>query len=316
MSSLQILLDQIPNFDNFESINKLIDSSSVEELKLHIDQLNGDTKDQLIWRITLTILVTQKQVDSNSITLKELSEALNYCSSSLTDLFSGYSRLETPEFYKLLKFLINDLNSDYNYLGDTPRLNYKIIELVSKKINMLTSSEYNFPSKYKLPMVYKIIDFLIISNYDFRKIELIKFIINYIEDTQLDIQISNLSSELLTMLLEGKFITSDKFNQYLQQANTKCVRYLNYEELKDYLTQNNIYVASKFYKSIRLSKLNQLLNLNISHLVISKMIVNNSLPPNTKFDQVDSILYFPDTHNDDYNDCLNLVQNICNRLAI
>lgn len=311
-----MILEQAPDLSNFERVVQLVDASSVDQLRSQVSLINDSSKDQKLWKITLSILLTQKQLDTNSITDKEISDVVNYCNSGITDLSSNFSRADTPGFYKLLKFLINDLNSDFNYFCDTHNLNYKIIELVSKKINLLTSTEYNFPLAFKIPVVYKIIDYLIISNYDFRKIELIKFIMNYIEENKLDVNISKLTSELLTMLLDAKFITSDKFNDYLKQANTKYIRFLDILRLLDYLIQNNIYVASKSYKSVRLSKLNQLLNLNIDHLIIGKMIVNNSLPPNTKFDQVDSILCFPDTRDDNYNDCLNMVQNICNKLVV
>lgn len=220
------------------------------------------------------------------------------------------------ELAKLVRFKFSDVNHDYQLLFNTIN-RYRIFELVNKKIVLLASKEYSDIDIYfKNKLVMKTIDYLNVSNYDFRKLEMIKFVSNYIVDNALYLDLSPDTTKILTMFSTNLIIDNNAFESYLAQASTKIIHALDHRKLKENMVENNLVIVSTCYKSVYMSKLTALMGMEVLYDTLSRMIVSNNLPLNTKIDRVRGVLVFPEESVDTYGGVFNMVQQISNKLSV
>lgn len=175
-----------------------------------------------------------------------------------------------------LKLKYQDVHSDYLTLQT-----HKIIELINKKITLLHQIS---DSEWRNELLVKIIELIIVSNYDFRKLE----IINYIKKQP--VALDPLTQELFTKLIEQKFITLEEYNHFLAHTKSLVISKFNRQKLLQNLILTNLSTLPKYYKSIYIGNLSKLLGMEIDEITISRMISNGDLPG--KINQLKGLVVF------------------------
>ncbi|EGV65760.1 hypothetical protein PSN45_003450 [Yamadazyma tenuis] len=316
MSVLEAISSSATEVEKFNRIKLISKALSHEELVNEVCTLSEAGLPDLdtdLWNCALSLCIIENKLESNEL------DSVGSLLSDVGTVINKHQGLtqDMPHLFKIVKFKHVDLNSDYQILFNVISKNYKLVELVNKKIVLLTIKDYSGIDKsFKEELVSKTIDLLIVSPYDFRKVDLVKFISSYVNEHGLDVKLSPLTEELFLMLTTNNIVNIEKFRKYTEQAPTKVIQHLDARQISANLVENSLFVLSNFYKSIYFSKLSKLLGVEVDHIVISKMIVNNNLPLNTKIDQVNEVLTFPDSTTNTFVETLNMVQHISNKLSI
>lgn len=182
---------------------------------------------------------------------------------------------------EFLKLKYQDIHSDYLLLNLINQ--NKIIELINKKLTLVSSS----PENMKADLVKKIIELLIVLNYDFRKPEILKFIDKLKQSVGIEFQ-----DDLFSKLLNNELIHINEFECFLESVQTKWILKLPKSKLIENLIQTNLSTLPLVYKSIKLQNINRLFGIEVDESSISKMISDDNL--NGKINQLNQCLVFDD----------------------
>lgn len=350
---LEVLDSRQEDVDKYRKIQTL--QLSEDELQLAIEsELINDMHED--WLVVLKVMLLECKLESNNLAhleelvgqLTEITLLMNFnlgtagagatsgtnsgsttsvaaaaVTTTTTNPAAGTSSGTSADLKLIVKCKLNDLMTDYQYLVNVKNHNYKIIELINKKIILLNNiSHYNnctfMNHIVKVPLIVKIIELLVISEYDFRRLDLFTFINdNFLvpESIELTPDTRNL---FFVYIINKEIVTWPMLQQFLENCHCRLLSRLHVYTLVENLVQNDLHILSRFYKSVYLSNLPLLFNLTdeftINPLMISNMIINNNLPSGTKIDQVNGILVFPTQVVNSFNDTLKFVNLVSNKV--
>lgn len=202
----------------------------------------------------------------------------------------------------------------------------KFMDLINKKLTLLNNipedaySTKGSISSLAASIYRKVIDLLLLTGNDFLKRNLLHHLNEKLRITanfnslaagspNSNALIENfnsiftpLSSSFFKKTIEGRLVAFNQFHQFVTSYDSglyvRQISGLFYNTLMENHYENNIYNLSKYYDNISLHKIEILLqpsdhtNFNFEEL-ISKMILNDKLPPGTTIDQLDQTLHFP-----------------------
>lgn len=206
----------------------------------------------------------------------------------------------------LIKLKYNDLWTDYQYLIRSLTKNYKFIDLINKKLVLVNNID---DENLKNELFLKITQYLIISNYDFRKVNLFQYV------KSLELPLDTITAELLDLNLNQKFIKLSHFKQFLDNCHG-IIKYLDYNKLIEFHIENNISILPNYYKSISMTKLETMFTLKLNYeRIISEMIINDNLPFGTKINQTNQMVIFPMNNTNNLRKILTSVDTLSNVLV-
>ena len=196
-----------------------------------------------------------------------------------------------------IKVKYNDLNTDLQYLLNDIQYN-KFTELINKKIINAKSVPTSNPNHKELTYLLnlKILQLYLISNYDFRKVNIINYLNENLNLEALDPETTGLFRSASTT----PFIMYETFNRILQhdfQNNYfSIVQTMDKRRLSINLLENNIVKLGKYFKSINIQRIYQMFNLSPQEIdleaLLFEMILQKKLSSNTKIDQLKNLVEF------------------------
>lgn len=282
----------------------------------------------LVYLIKLELILTYSSDYSGvEAILKELQAAPAYKTLS--------SSTWKPASYKdtYMKAKYTDLTTDYQYLlVDTDYR--KFVDLINKKILIINGivalregvgAEGDFLELIN-SLYYKILQLFIISDYDFRKYNVLNFLeANFkLDGVDADFQ---LTCDIFRLYESNKLIPIKLFQQFIHQRtfdskfgyNLIFTRHLQPKSLLHNIIENNLAELAKYYSSINISKIYKIFDLtpaiiNIETILLD-MIIKNKLPPKTQIDQISNTLLFGEAVNEHVPQTLNLFVQDVGKLA-
>ena len=257
---------------------------------------------------------------------------------------SNWKATRSRDIYMKAKY--TDLITDYQYLiVDTDYR--KFVDLINKKIliiNGIVSLQENLGEPFSLQLdqletgflglinslYYKILQLFIISDYDFRKYNVLHFLEANFKLDRVDADFK-LTSDIFHLYESNKLIPIKLFQDFIFQRdysikfgyNLILTHHLVPKFLLHNIMENNLAELAKYYKSVKISKVYKIFNITPETIdieaIVLDMIIKNKLPPKTQIDQINNMILFgnavneldPHTLNQFVQDVGKLVNEIC-----
>ncbi|KAG2732339.1 hypothetical protein G9P44_004756 [Scheffersomyces stipitis] len=320
----------LSDFQKIKQLKSVVTISNVAELALPISEID-DSYNVILYLIRIELIIAHSEDYSK---LPDLFRELSLVPYLKNINSSSVSPQNFKETY--IKTTYNDNLTDYQYLIQNPN-NRKLLDLINKKmllVSNLPSTDETYHDLNRL-INLKILELFIISSYDFRKKNILKHLQ---EDMKLDTDESSPVTELVDLLASGRVIPFDLWQKALSSdfGNNYYFlirRCMNTSQLIVNWLENNIVLLSKYYISIKISKVYQLFHISSDievEQVILDMVVHKKLPTNSKIDQIEGILVFGQeegaetsstTHSENYsinnlNEHISDVSHIINEIGL
>ncbi|KAK6199596.1 uncharacterized protein RJT21DRAFT_48174 [Scheffersomyces amazonensis] len=312
----QILSLDIGHEDKILQLGEL-DLTNIEEHLSGADDL---------YKIIL-LLLKLESIISTTLDIPQIEKILGTIQSNPTlkrITNTGYSTTDTIALFIRIKY--NDLLTDYQYLIDDPKYS-KFIELVNKKVLIINniptakSTESKlFPKLIELIQL-KILQLYHISSYDLKKPSVLKYLT---EDLQgkLDGQLS----QVVELYKLGKIIPPSIFHEILtlnygNNYNRIVTTHLDHQKLLKNSIENNIVSLTKYYQSIRIEKMYEILKIpreiDVEEIIFN-MIIHNTFPSAVKIDQIEGLVRFHDQTDESQivNNHIQEVSKIINDISV
>lgn len=198
-----------------------------------------------------------------------------------------------------MRILYYDLFTDYHSLFAPIVSTPKLLDLVSKKLTVITNVPDNIsldPQLYHAlldPIFVKMAHYVILADGDFRRQGIIARL------KELMPPVDPITSRCLQLVGERKFVPLDLWTHAMEVFDAPITRRLIKSHrlvLRYNHIETNILCLPRYYDNITIEKLPQLFNEDIANLesVVNSMIVSGKLPDGTRIDQLQNIIEFRD----------------------
>lgn len=276
------------------------------ERKVFLEKVINECKDDDL-KILLRLLLFDTVSFTNPMKDHDHDDILNLLQGSEVSKQEGEQQSLVKEVIRLKCY---DVHTDRVFLHDSALKNFRLTELLTKKLTALNNSWLSDEQLVlTLGDVYvKVIEYTLIADSDFKRRKILvllnEFINSKVISTQLCIEnrLDANTMKLFDLLLENKFVPYDLYISFLQGAKVPAVQYLTRHRRILLLTnvlEYNIFLLPKYYESIyydrivKLFKLPEEVEKDIGvETVIAKMIENEKLPPNTRINQLERSVVF------------------------
>lgn len=230
----------------------------------------------------------------------------------------GRASLQNSPTKIYLRIKSNDLLGDYRWITGKESSNSRFMELVNKKLNLISAipdSENAILVSLSVDLYVKVIEYCLLAGADFRKHNLLKFLDSTLElfsqkkssllTWAIDARLSQETRDLVAMMLRGRIISYESYRKFLESSTEPVIRFLwkvGSPMLASNFMEYNILLLPKYYQAIRMRKILMLFpipfEINVEEIV-SLMIFEGKLPPNSCIDQLRGILFLRNKISDD-----------------
>lgn len=220
--------------------------------------------------------------------------------------------LKSSNCLSLLRIKYLDLLTDYQLLFSPDVRELKLIDLVSKKINFLAAEDDSLPLVRDIQL--KMLIYYLLCGSDFRKKNIHKYLSDedvFSRDFPVAIQ------KYLACCLAGGLIPTEAYNELVSHLNESVEFQALFSRHRGHLMENfvetNLEKLPKYFKSIRLTRINSLLGVgstvDIEDLLFRMITTKKFTSPST-IDQIEGIVEFGDL-NSKYDVFNSHIKKVC-----
>lgn len=230
----------------------------------------------------------------------------------------GRASLQNSPTKIYLRIKSNDLLGDYRWISGKESSNFKLMELVNKKLNLISAipdSEDAILVSLSVDLYVKVLEYCLLAGADFRKHNLLKFLDSTLEifsqrkssflTWAIHAKLSQETRDLVAMMLRGRIISYGLYKKFLESSREPVIRFLWKAEnpmLACNFMEYNVLLLPKYYQAIQMRKILMLFpipfKVNVEEIV-SLMILESKLPLNSCIDQLRGILFLGNKTSDD-----------------
>lgn len=220
--------------------------------------------------------------------------------------------LKSSNCLSLLRIKYLDLLTDYQLLFSPDVRELKLIDLVSKKINFLSAEDDSLPLVRDIQ--FKVLIYYLLCGSDFRK----KNIHKYLSDEEVFLREFPVAiQKYLACCLTGGLIPTEAYSELVSHLNESVEFQAVFSRHRGHLMENfvetNLEKLPKYFKSIRLTRINSLLGVgstvDIEDLLF-RMITTKKFTSPTTIDQIEGIVEFGDL-NSKYDPFNSHIKKVC-----
>lgn len=228
--------------------------------------------------------------------------------------------LKRSDSLSLLRTKYTDLLTDYQFLLSPDVRELKLTDLVSKKINLLGVEDDSLVLVHDIQL--KVLVFYLLCGSDFRK----KNIHKYLSDENVfSRDFPAAISNYVRYSLRGGIIPIDVYKELIDHlidsVEFRSIYSRHLQQLLENFVETNLEKLPKYYKSIRLSRIQDLLlggetSVDIED-VLFRMITSKKFAAATKIDQIEGLVVFGDnsTKYDGFNMHIKKVCDLVEKLT-
>lgn len=232
--------------------------------------------------------------------------------------FSITSSVSSGSITPVTKIKYNDLYMDYQFLLAPKVKQMRLVDVVTKKINLLSQVSLEICHNVVAHIRHKILVYYLLCDSDYRT----KSVLKYLDEERV---LASVSSEIATFLRRRDKLTSvEEFRCLVHHLKLafypfNVLEKTHGKQLLENHVDNNLSKIPRYYTSIRLSRIQHLLLAPDVHVdiedVLYKMIAGQKFPYGATIDQISGYVYFSEKP-PKYNDFDTHVKKVCDTVDV